>query len=86
MVDVIKEDQIAVSEIWRYDDVLAVRPGEREAGIEIWRARKIAEVCSPSTPAKVNVQRVLLVEVDDPEDPAVQDRLRVACADAWRSR
>ncbi|WP_411382853.1 hypothetical protein ACK3BK_15990 [Pseudomonas sp. L7] len=86
MVDVINEDQIATSEIWRYDDVLAVRPGERESGVEIWHARKIAELCSPNAPAKANVHRVLLVEVDDPEDPVVQDRLRVACTDAWRNR
>ncbi|HDS0938786.1 TPA: hypothetical protein QDZ12_002024 [Pseudomonas putida] len=86
MVTVIQEGQIADSEVWRYDDVLAVRPGEREAGVEIWRARKIAEFYASDVPAKVNVQRVLLVEVDNPDDPAVQDRLRVACADAWRKR
>ncbi|MFG0505985.1 hypothetical protein ACF8GD_25755 [Pseudomonas putida] len=86
MVTVIQEGQIAEAEVWRYDDVLAVRPGDRESGVEIWHARRIGEVYSASTPAKVNIQRVLLVEVDNPDDSVVQDRLRVACADAWRNR
>lgn len=86
MVTVIREDQIAESEIWRYEDVLAVRPGDRDSGVEVWHAKKIAEVYSPNRPAKVHVQRVLLIEVENPDDPAVQDRLRVACAEAWKNR
>jgi len=86
MVKVIQEGQISEAEVWRYDDVLAVRPGNRESGVEIWHARKIGELCSASSPGKVNTHRILLVEVDNPDDPVVQDRLRVACADAWRNR
>ncbi|KJK19096.1 hypothetical protein [Pseudomonas sp. 2(2015)] len=86
MLTVIREDQIADTDIRLYDDVLAVRPGERGSGVEVWHARKLPNLYHPHTPAEATIQRVLLVEVENPDDPDMQDRLRVACTDAWSRR
>ena len=86
MITVIKEDQIASAEIWQYDGVFAVRVGEYSEDVEIWHAREIATMYSSLIPAELKVHRQLLVEVDEPYDPEVVDRLRVACSDAWANR
>ena len=86
MITVIKEDQIASAEIWHYDEAFVVRVGEYSEDIEIWHARQIATMYSSLTPAELKAHRQLLVEVDDPYDPEVVERLRVACSDAWANR
>ncbi|SFB40400.1 hypothetical protein [Pseudomonas sp. NFPP24] len=85
MITVVNEDELKTIQLRKYDDVLAVRPGEREYGVEIWRARRIATIYDKDTEAKVSILEQLLVEVEDPDDEAVINRLKDYCQKAWFS-
>ena len=83
MITVVNEDELKTIQLRKYDDILAVRPGEREYGVEIWRARRIATIYDRDTEAKVNILEQLLVEVEDPDDEVVIKRLKDYCEKAW---
>lgn len=85
MVTVINEDQLASTEVRNFFDVVAVKPGDRN-GVEVWRARQIAPFVSPHKESAASEQRVLFIEVPDPDDQVVIDRLRLACMNAWSKR
>lgn len=85
MITVISEDQLEDIEIKSYLDVVAVKPGERD-GVSIWQAKVMAQFVAPNAEAPLNEQRVLLIEVPDPNDQEVINRLRVACTDSWSKR
>ena len=86
MKTVITESELGSVEIREYSDVLAVLPSDHTQGIEVWHARRLAQLCSPSNPESINDHHQLLIEVPDPTDAEVIDRLRVACIDAWTNR
>lgn len=83
MITVVNEGELKTIELRRFDDVLAVRPGERDYGVEIWRARKIADFYHKDAQAKINISQQLLIEVADPDDETVIQRLKDRCKEAW---
>lgn len=86
MKTVIIESELGSVDVWKYNDVIAVLPGDHTQGVEVWRARMLPGFSSPNTPGVVNEHHQLLIEVPDPTDAQVIDRLRIACSDAWKNR
>lgn len=84
MIDVVTEAELNSVDIRTYDDVLAVLPGDRDYGVQVWRARRIATIYGPRSPAKVTISRTLLIEVENPDDLEVHNRLEQYCFRAWR--
>ena len=82
METVVTEDQLPGVELKLYDDVIAVLPGQR-VGVEIWRSRQINVLATRIEPESTSVQRMLFIEVENPCDPVVIDRLRTMCTAAW---
>jgi len=82
METVVTEDQLPGVELKLYDDVIAVLPGQR-VGVEIFRARQINVLATRIEPVSTSVQRMSFIEVEDPSDLVVIDRLRTVCTDAW---
>jgi len=83
MITVVNEDELKTIELRKFDDILAVRPGERDYGVEIWRARRIATIYDRETEAKVNILQQLLIEVENPDDSVVIERLKDYCEKTW---
>lgn len=86
MRTIITEGKLGSVDIREYCDVLAVLPGDHTQGIEVWHARKLPEFSSPNSPGIVKERRQLLIEVPDPANAEVIDRLRAACIEAWTNR
>lgn len=84
MNKVIREDEIGTAEIWRYDDILAVKHAEDVSGVELFRARRIATLYHPDTPATPVDRPQLLILVDDPDDFEEVERLKQVVSKAWR--
>lgn len=86
MKTVITEDQLSATEVFRYDDVLAVKSADDVSGVQLYRARSVAEFTSSTAPSKVREESVLLIVVDDPDDFEAIERLKEKVSAAWLAR
>lgn len=86
MKEVVTEDQLDEVEIRRFDDVLAVRSPDDTHGVGIFKANRLPVFQSPDSPAKLNVNGILLVVVDDPDDEQTVARLKAKCHAAWSEK
>lgn len=86
MKKVIREEEIGTAEIWRYDEILAVKHADDISGVELFRARRLAPLYHPDTPAEPVDRPQLLILVDDPDDFEEVERLKQAVSKAWRRK
>lgn len=77
MNQTIKEVEIDDIQPRDFKNVLLVRPGEPEFGIEVFHVRILGAFQSGDVPAPVLTQRQLLIEVEDPDSAETQNRIRV---------
>lgn len=72
----INEDEIGRVQPRDFKNCLLVRPGDADSGVEVFHVRILAAFTSPDRPAPLLNNAQLLIEVEDPDDPETQARIR----------
>ncbi|WP_454706695.1 hypothetical protein [Delftia acidovorans] len=66
--------------------VLVAAPTEVGSGIEVFKLAIAAPFVAARTAAQPSRYHQLIVEVDDPDNPSTQERIRTKCMQRWKDR
>lgn len=73
----ITEAGLATADVKFVNEVLVAAPGTTESGITVYKRKLLAPFVGQHAEVAVAPYHQLIVEVDDPEDPDTQDRIRM---------
>ncbi len=82
----IKESELDSVDMRFVHRVLVAGPDESGSGIEVFSVAVLGRMASRHTDVEPSKYYQLIVEVEEPDSPETQDRIRTKCMQHWKDR